>query len=122
MAVPRRRRVSLFAVVMSLILVSIAVGLAFRGWSFYRLSLDDRTLHPEYRVLRPSGLFGNGYGWVAAMLVVLNLSYLVRRRFGSARFGSMKTWLDVHVLRRRTASGGTLRTVPRIVAGTVLPR
>src|ERR1043166_2038373 len=82
---------------MSLLLISVTVGLAFRGWSYYRLSLDDRTLHPEYRLLRPTGLYGNGYGWVAAMLVVLNLSYLVRRRFGSARLGSMKTWLDVHV-------------------------
>ncbi|HEY6176882.1 MAG TPA: hypothetical protein VIX73_20645 [Kofleriaceae bacterium] len=88
---------SFFALVMSLILVSITVGLAYRGWSYYRLSLDDRIAHPEYRLLRPSGLLGNGYGWIAAMLVVLNLSYLIRRRFGSARFGSMKTWLDVHV-------------------------
>jgi hypothetical protein len=27
----------------------------------------------------------------------LNLSYLVRRRFGNASFGSMKIWLDAHV-------------------------
>jgi hypothetical protein len=96
MAVPRRRT-SFFALVMSLILITITVGLAYRGWSYYRLSLEDRSGHPEYRLLRPSGLYGNGYGWVAAMLVVLNLSYLIRRRFGSARLGSMKTWLDVHV-------------------------
>jgi len=88
---------SFFALALSLILVSITVGLAYRGWSFYRLSLEDRVEHPEYRMLRPSGVLGNGYGWVAAMLVVLNLSYLLRRRFGSAQLGSMKTWLDVHV-------------------------
>jgi cytochrome b561 len=88
---------SFFALVLGLVLISITIGLAYRGWSFYRLSLEDRVEHPEYRMLRPSGVIGNGYGWVAAMLVVLNLSYLIRRRFGSARFGSMKTWLDVHV-------------------------
>lgn len=88
---------SFLALVLGLILIAITIGLVYRGWSFYRLSLEDRVEHPEYRVLRPSGLYGNGYGWVAAMLVVLNLSYLIRRRFGSARFGSMKTWLDVHV-------------------------
>ncbi|HET7501569.1 MAG TPA: hypothetical protein VFK02_11215 [Kofleriaceae bacterium] len=97
MAAPRRRRTSFLALVLGLILISVTVGLAYRGWSFYRLSLEDRVEHPEFRVLRPSGLIGNGYGWVAAMLVVLNLSYLIRRRFGSARFGSMKIWLDVHV-------------------------
>jgi cytochrome b561 len=96
-AVPRRRRTSFFAVVLGLVLISITVGLAYRGWSFYRLSLEDRVEHPEYRALRPSGLFGNGYGYVAAVLVVMNLSYLIRRRFGNASMGSMRTWLDVHV-------------------------
>jgi dihydropyrimidine dehydrogenase (NAD+) subunit PreT len=97
MAVPRRRRISFLALALSLVLIAITVGLAYRGWSFYRLSLEDRTLHPDFRTLRPIGNYGNGYGWVAAMLVVLNLSYLIRRRFGSARLGSMKTWLDIHV-------------------------
>lgn len=104
MAVPRRRRTSFFALVLGLILISITVGMAYRGWSFYRLSLEDRVEHPEFRLLRPSGLLGNGYGWVAAMLVVMNLSYLIRRRFGSARFGSMKTWLDIHVFTGLTAA------------------
>jgi hypothetical protein len=96
-ATPGRWRALSFAFVLGLILVSITVGLAYRGWSFYRLSLEDRVEHSEFRLLRPSGLLGNGYGWVAAMLVVLNLSYLIRRRFGNARLGSMKMWLDVHV-------------------------
>jgi cytochrome b561 len=87
----------LFAVILGLVLLSITVGLAYRGWSFYRLSLEDRVEHPEFRALRPSGGLGNGYGYVAAMLVVMNLSYLIRRRFGNASMGSMRTWLDVHV-------------------------
>jgi cytochrome b561 len=88
---------SFFALVLGLVLISITIGLAYRGWSFYRLSLEDRVEHPDFQALRPIGVIGIRYGWVAAMLVVLNLSYLIRRRFGSARFGSMKTWLDVHV-------------------------
>src|SRR5262245_36442340 len=104
MAAPRRRRTSFFALILGLVLLSIIVGLAYRGWSFYRLSLEDRVEHPDFRLLRPSGLLGNAYGWVAAVLVVLNLSYLIRRRFGSARFGSMKTWLDVHVFTGLTAA------------------
>ncbi len=80
-----------------LVLVAITVGLAYRGWSFYKLSLEDRPEHAEFRVLRPSGVIGNGYGWVAAMLIVMNLSYLIRRRFGGSRLGSMRVWLDLHV-------------------------
>lgn len=87
-----------------LLLVALTVGLAYRGWSFYRLSLEDRVEHPDYRTLRPSGLVGNGYGWVAAMLIVLNLSYLIRRRFGGSRLGSMRVWLDLHVFTGATAA------------------
>jgi len=82
---------------LALVLVAITVGLAYRGYSFYKLSLEDRVEHPDFRRLRPSGVIGNGYGWVAAMLVVLNLSYLIRRRFGGAKLGSMRGWLDIHV-------------------------
>jgi cytochrome b561 len=129
--VSRRRRVSFLAVVLGLILVSIIVGLAYRGWSFYRLSLDDRVEHAEFRVLRPSGVIGNGYGWVAAMLVVMNLSYLVRRRFGNASMGSMKTWLDAHVFTGLTAASlvsfhsafqlrSTIATISAASLGTVV--
>lgn len=93
----RSSKATVFTLFLIVVLAAITVGLAYRGWSFYRLSLEDRVEHPEFRQLRPSGILGNGYGWVAAMLVVMNLSYLVRRRFGGARLGSMRAWLDVHV-------------------------
>jgi dihydropyrimidine dehydrogenase (NAD+) subunit PreT len=92
-----RRRLSVLALLLALVLVAITVALAYRGYSFYKLSLEDRVEHPDFRTLRPSGLIGNGYGWVAALLVVLNLSYLIRRRFGGAKLGSMRVWLDIHV-------------------------
>lgn len=97
MAAAAPRRISVLAILLGLVLVAVTVGLAYRGWSFYKLSLEDRPEHAEFRRLRPSGVIGNGYGWVAAMLIVLNLSYLIRRRFGGARLGSMRAWLDVHV-------------------------
>lgn len=83
--------------VLGLVLLGVTAALAHKGWSFYGLSLEERVEHPDFRKLRPSGLVGNGYGFVAAGLMVLNLSYLVRRRFGGARLGSMKAWLDLHV-------------------------
>jgi hypothetical protein len=92
-----QRRISVLMMLLALILIAIGTGLAYRGYSFYRLSLEQRVEHPDFRVLRPTGVVGAGYGWVAAMLVVLNLSYLIRRRFGGARLGSMQKWLDVHV-------------------------
>src|SRR5688572_14393069 len=90
--------------VLGLLLLALTVHLAREGWTFYQLSLEDRVEHPDFRRLRPSGNVGNGYGFVAAALVVLNLSYLVRRRFGGPRMGSMRAWLDLHVFTGLTAA------------------
>src|SRR5665647_678368 len=100
---PRPRFSFLLLIIVHLV-TAITVGLAYRGWSFYRLCLEDRVEHTEFRTLRPSGLLGNGYGWIAAMLIVLNLSYLIRRRFGGERLGSMRVWLDLHVFTGLTAA------------------
>jgi hypothetical protein len=97
MFVSAPKRASWLPYVLAFLLISLTVYLLSRGWSFYRLSLEDRVEHPEFRMLRPSGRVGNGYGWIAALLIVLNLSYLFRRRFFGPRAGSMRIWLDVHV-------------------------
>jgi hypothetical protein len=90
---------------LALVVIAITVGLAYRGWSFYILDAEDRVEHPEFRTLRASSSAWNGgmgYGWLAAVLIVLNLSYLIRRRFGG--FGAMQTWLDIHVFTGLTAA------------------
>jgi hypothetical protein len=85
-------------VFLGLLLLGTAAYLAWRGWSFYTLSLEERVEHPEFRQLRPTGFLGAGYGFVATALVFANLFYLVRRRFaGTAALGSLRVWLDVHV-------------------------
>jgi len=89
------RRVSFVTVLLALVLIAVTVGMAYRGWSYYLLSAEARTEHPDFRTLRATGFIGNGYGWVAALLIVMNLSYLLRRRFGG--FGHMRVWLDIHV-------------------------
>lgn len=98
MSVPQERaRVRLTPYLLTALLLAITAYLAHKGWTFYKMSLEDRPEHPDFRALRPSGKIGNGYGWVAALLVVMNLSYLIRRKLGRANLGSMKIWLDVHV-------------------------
>ena len=91
------RRSPALTISLALIVIATTIILAARGWSFYWMSVQDRVEHPDFRTLRPSGLLGNGYGWVAALLIVLNLAYLVRRRLGGTRWGSMAVWLDIHV-------------------------
>jgi hypothetical protein len=83
----------------ALFLVALASLLLARGWSYYRLGLSARALHPEYRRLNPAGTIGHGYGMVGTALIATNLLYLVRRRFANyipPRWGSMKAWLNAH--------------------------
>ena len=91
---PQRR---ILPFLLAAVLIGTAAFLAWRGWSFYKLGLEERPDHPDFRKLRPSGTIGNGYGYAGALLVFMNLSYLIRRRFSSARLGSMRVWLDIHV-------------------------
>jgi dihydropyrimidine dehydrogenase (NAD+) subunit PreT len=90
-----RRGISWPVVVAMLVLI---VGvLAWRGYDYYLLSLDDRVEHPDYRALRSSGDVGYGYGVAGTFLIFTNLLYLARRRLAKWKMGSVKTWLDVHV-------------------------
>jgi dihydropyrimidine dehydrogenase (NAD+) subunit PreT len=90
------RRVRSAPVLLASILAAVGLVLAWRGLSFYSLGVEDRVDHPDFQVLRPSGVLGNGLGYAAGLLVLLNLLYLARRR-QLFTFGSMRGWLDAHV-------------------------
>jgi hypothetical protein len=81
---------------MPLLIAGVTAGLLWRGWDFYRLGLEARLEHPDYRALRPSGLIGNGLGYAGAAIILLNLLYLARRKH-LFTLGSMRMWLDLHV-------------------------
>jgi hypothetical protein len=92
-----RSRRNRLAWLLGSLLVVLAAGLAWRGYEYYRLPLETRVEHEDYRVLGPSGLVGHGYGIVGTGLILLNLAYLVRRRLAHLPLGSMRAWLDLHV-------------------------
>lgn len=81
-----------------LVLVGLSAYLFWRGHGYYAASLDARFDHPEGRELRAAGTIGHGYGIVGTVLILTNLLYLVRRRFARFSFGSLRRWLDVHVI------------------------
>lgn len=78
-------------------LVGLAALLLFRGYTFYRLDLEARLDHEDFRKLSPGEPIGHGYGVFGTLLVLTNLLYLARRRFARWNLGSMRTWLNIHV-------------------------
>lgn len=84
-------------ILLSMGLVALASFLLLRGYEFYALSIGNRPIHEDYRLLSPTGLIGQGYGFVGTGLIILNLLYLVRRRFAGLPLGSLRVWLEIHV-------------------------
>ena len=76
----------------------IGLALWLRGVGYYALPLSERVDHPDYAVLSPSRKMGMTYGLVALGLMLLNLGYLLRRRFPHWPLGRMRLWLDAHVV------------------------
>lgn len=99
----RRRRGISFTVTLVTAIV-VAGVLLWRSYDqdlqafYYQLDIDSRFDHPEVQELRPTGSTGMFYGIIGTILIFTNLLYLARRRLaGFQRFGSMRTWLDLHV-------------------------
>lgn len=94
-----KRKNSSFVLNLGLLLLCIAtLALIWRGAAFYGLSREDRVMHEDYRILGAAGFLGHGYGFIGTGLILLNLTYLLRRLFPRMALGSMKAWLDMHVL------------------------
>ena len=79
--------------------VLVRAALLWRGYEFYALDLDARVDHEDFRILSPGEVVGHGYGIVDTALFLVNLAYVVRRRFPRLPLGPMRVWLDLHALR-----------------------
>lgn len=86
------------ALLLVLILAALSTVLFVRGAEFYRLDLAARVGHKDFRTLSPGAPIGHGYGIAGTALILTNLLYLARRRFARFALGSMRAWLDMHVL------------------------
>lgn len=76
----------------------VLAWLAWRGWSYYTTPLIERPRHADYWLLKPGGAWGRRYGMVGAALLVLMLSYSVRKRVGFLRkIGTLRVWLSFHI-------------------------
>lgn len=70
---------------------AMASALLWRGWSYYRLGLEARPVHVDYRALSPSHGLGRAYGIAAAALIFLSLVHVLRRRRLGANAGDPAT-------------------------------
>lgn len=82
-----------------IVVLTAFIALGYNGFSFYNLPIEDRYFHPDYALLKPSGLLGHGLGIVGSLLILIGVfSYMARKRIKIfSRFGILKYWLEFHI-------------------------
>jgi hypothetical protein len=95
-ALQKKRRLAPWLTLGGLVLLTVALYLRSHG--FYLTPAEARLEHPEFATLKASGQLGHGYGIVGTILIILNLTYLLRRRLAKFTLGRLSTWLDFHVI------------------------
>jgi hypothetical protein len=89
----------IFLFILVLIVSAVFVYLLFTGFAFYRTPVAERFFHPDYKILKPSGLYGHGYGIIGSSFMLIGvLIYMLRKRIRLFfRLGQLKYWLEFHI-------------------------
>ncbi len=79
--------------------ILVTMFLVYQGATYYSTSFEERFYHPDHKLLKPSGVFGHGYGIVGTLMILVGVfSYIARKRYQSlARLGRLKYWLEFHI-------------------------
>lgn len=82
-----------------LIFIAVLVFLVITGWEYYLTPVEERFFHDAHNNLKPSGLYGHGYGVVGSLMMLVGVSgYMLRKRLPSLqRLGILKHWLEFHI-------------------------
>jgi hypothetical protein len=79
--------------------LALGLGIFASAWDYYRLPARERLHHPRHEMLRSSGTVGLACGLAGTGLFLVNLSYLLRKRFLSlAWLGTLRAWMRMHVV------------------------
>jgi len=89
----------LYSMTFAALMIGIALALWFKGSSFYMTHPWDRSMHPGFDDLRSGGSWGFAEALVGTGLILLNLTFMLRRRLKSMRrFGALRLWMNMHVV------------------------
>lgn len=77
----------------------LLASLVIQNRGYYELDAAARPQHEAHAVLRSSGDVGLTCAFVGSALLLLNLTYLLRKRFARGRWiGNLRAWMGLHVM------------------------
>jgi hypothetical protein len=79
--------------------ILVLILLAFNGYQYYSLPIEERFFSASHNVLKPSGSWGHGFGIVGTLMMIVGVAiYMVRKRSRKLfTFGYLKHWLELHI-------------------------
>ncbi len=87
-----------FQVTIYLATITLIIALIAGGWDYYTAPYVERPHHDAYRILRPAGTRGLLYGWIGAGMMILMLTYTLRKRTRLlGTLFTLRNWLDLHI-------------------------
>lgn len=79
--------------------VGVTLLLAVNGYQYYNSPLEERFFQPQNDMLKPSGVWGHGFGIIGSLMMIFGVAiYMIRKRV--RRFfniGFLKNWLEFHI-------------------------
>ena len=89
----------IFIGILVTIVVLTFVAILYYGFSYYRISIEERYFHPLNNILKPSGILGHGMGIIGSLLIIIGVfGYMARKRYRFlSRMGLLKHWLEFHI-------------------------
>jgi len=90
---------TIFIGTMSATVVAVTAYMAYTGWTYYQLPLEERFYHPRHTWFKPSGAYGHGIGILGTFLILFGVAiYIARKRYNfMARHLRLKYLLEFHI-------------------------
>ena len=90
-----------FIFIWSMVAITLIVTayLAYTGYSYYDLPLEERFYHPRHDWFKPSGAFGHGIGILGTFMILFGVTiYIARKRYNfMAKYLRLKYLLEFHI-------------------------
>lgn len=79
--------------------VAVMVLMAINGYDYYSTPIEERFFNSQYTLLKPSSDWGDGFGIIGTLMMILGVSiYMIRKRVKwFFNFGFLKHWLELHI-------------------------
>lgn len=89
----------IYVVFFFVIAVLVTALLIINGYQYYSLPIEERFFNPLHTSLKPSGVWGHGFGIIGTIMMILGVAvYMIRKRARKLfSLGYLKHWLELHI-------------------------